>query len=185
MGWDVEGGMEETHPQEALDHGRGGPGQSGLSPEQGAAGHPQAQKLRAPGAAAHPAPRAVPCPPWHARTHGGFGDLGISQLAQQGDTTPSKCQGQQPAWLGMAVPLCPHRDTPLTAQSLHSPCHPFPPADLGEPLTSLGWEPGSKLQAGPIPAPQNGPEAPALPVQCSWPKVPILRPPQDHKSLVF
>lgn len=69
------GGMEEAHPQEALDHARGGPGQSGLSPEQGAPGHPQAQKLRAPRAAAHPAPCVIPCPIWHAQAHRTFGDF--------------------------------------------------------------------------------------------------------------
>lgn len=57
----------------------------------------------------------------------------------------------KPGRLGVAVTLCPHRDTLLAVQPLHSPCHPFPPADLGEPLTSPGWEPGSKLQAWPHP----------------------------------
>lgn len=105
MGWDVEGGTEEAHPQEALEHGRGGPGQSGLSPEQGAPGHPQAQKLRAPGAAVHEPLRAL------LGMLGLTGDLGISQLAQQGDTTPRSAKASsQRGWgrLSHSVPTGTH-----------------------------------------------------------------------------
>lgn len=147
--WGVEWRM--LIPREIWTMPGGGPGQSGLSPEQGAPGHPQAQQLRAESSGTS---RSMP---GSQRT----GPLSGSQriwgfLSWHSTEAPppasAKASGKaEPGWPGVAIPLRPHRDTPLAAQPRRSPRHPFPPADLGEPLTSPGWEPGSKLQALPHP----------------------------------
>lgn len=81
--WGVEWRM--LIPREIWTMPGGGPGQSGLSPEQGAPGHPQAQQLRAPAgprAAAHPAPCPVPEGQDHSQAHSGFGDFSAGTAAR-------------------------------------------------------------------------------------------------------
>lgn len=44
------------------------------------------------------------------------------------------------------------KDSPAACSRSTPPAAPFPPANLGEPLTALGWAPGSKLHAQPHPS---------------------------------
>jgi len=110
----------------------------------------------APRAAAHPElpegrdlSRALP---------GAFGlaeDSGLSPPARQGGVgqrpTPASAQDSGQS---LAVPSepCPPRGTVQQPAATPPPRRPFPPADLGEALTTPGRAPGSKLHAWPRPS---------------------------------
>lgn len=96
-------------------------------------------------------------------------------------SNPSKCQGLRPCaeqggrgWLSPQLnPWSLASSEGQSSSRSHSvpPTAPCPPADLGEPLTAPGQEPGSKLHAQPHPSSPKPAKVPVLPTQCSWPKV--------------
>lgn len=127
-------------------------------------GHPQPNVSMTQGApveprvVAHPAP--PPCPPWRGQAHR---ELGLSQ--RRGREVGAEFTPQQ-------VPRMVARDQAVVPKAAHPHSHPcqassplgdsaaaapVPPADLGEPLTTPGWAPGSKLHVRPHPSSRNVP----------------------------
>lgn len=193
-GWDVGGGMEDAHPQGALDHARRWPWAIRAVPRAGSTWAPPSPTAPCTSEAeSSGTSRSMPSSQRTGPFSGSQRIWGFLSWHSREAPPPAsaKASGKaEPGWPGVAIPLHPHRDTPLAAQPRRSPRHPFPPADLGEPLTSPGWEPGSKLQARPHPcslkwARGTSPASTALlakgPPRRDHPR----EPPQRHKSLVF
>ena len=162
-------------------------------------------------AAAHPAPcRAprrpgpFPCPPCSGSQRiGAFsaGAAGRHRAASAPRQAPrTVARGRARVAEAGRPHGCPCRALPLRAACGRStpPTAPFPPADLGEPLTTLGRVPGSKLHTQPHPSSPKwargaGPASTPLPAKgLLWPRPPDMTTAVTaasyllcHKSLVF
>lgn len=145
-------------------------------------------------AVAHPTPHPAPQRP------GPFPCSGSQRIRvfpswcsreARGSVQPHKCQGLWPGieqggrgWLSPQLspcsPACSKGQSSSRSRST-PPTAPFPPADLGEPLTAPGQEPGSKLHAWPHPSspkPARGACSAHAPLLAKGPLCP--RPPGSH-----